>query len=124
MMGDISRHFNRSEFRCKGCTADNPCERGGVDTVDVELVRTLEGIREYFGASVYINSGHRCPEHNAAVGGSPGSQHLLGRAADIRVEGVSPSQVASFLGYLNGGVGEYQTFTHVDTRGRRARWKG
>lgn len=30
-----------------------------------------------------ISSGIRCPELNAAVGGSPKSQHLLGQAADM-----------------------------------------
>ena len=31
-----------------------------------------------------ISSGYRCPKHNATVGGSEHSQHLLSRAMDIR----------------------------------------
>lgn len=33
---------------------------------------------------VHINSGYRCPMLNAAVGGSPTSNHLTGCAVDIR----------------------------------------
>ena len=36
---------------------------------------------------VIVNSGFRCQEANHAVGGAPGSNHLTGCAADIRVSG-------------------------------------
>ncbi len=47
----------------------------------------LQCIREHFGKPVHITSGYRTAAHNAAVGGSKSSQHLLGRAADFYVEG-------------------------------------
>ena len=117
-MGDLSKHFSRSEFMCKcgGCTCD---------TVDAELIRVLEGIRRHFDKPVSITSGVRCKHHNKAVGGSEQSQHLLGRAADILVDGVSPKTVQE---YINGkfedwyGLGCYPFFTHIDTRRTRARW--
>lgn len=34
------------------------------------------------GTRVRIDSGYRSPEHNAAVGGVPHSNHMTGRAAD------------------------------------------
>jgi len=106
---EIARYFQRSEFACKcGC---------GYDTVDAELLDALRDIRQHFGAPVTITSGCRCPAHNKKVGGSPSSQHMLGRAADIKVAGVAPSEVAQYAketGFLS--VGEYSTFTHVDTR--------
>lgn len=111
----ISKHFYRGEFACKcGC---------GFDTVDAELLRTLETVRFHFGQPVTINSGCRCPEHNKAIGGSPRSQHLLGRAADFVVKDVSPQEVQKFLKDHKGGLGEYETFTHVDSRGWKARFK-
>jgi uncharacterized protein YcbK (DUF882 family) len=122
-MGDIASNFNRSEFACKcGC---------GFDTVDSELLRILIDVRNHFKSSVTINSGCRCLNHNSAVGGkmptsiSVGSQHLYGRAADISVSGFTPREVVLYLytiyPYLY-GIGEYQTFIHIDSRGGYARW--
>lgn len=57
--------------------------------------------------------------------GARASQHLLGRAADIQVSGASPLLVGQIAEYYlggHGGIGVYQTFTHVDTRTARARW--
>ena len=116
-MGDISKHFDRAEFSCKcGC---------GFDTVDVELIDVLEKVRTYFDVPVMINSACRCEAHNKAVGGSDKSQHRLGRAADIVVNLVDPSQVQDFLKseYPDSlAIGCYDTFTHIDTRKGKARW--
>lgn len=111
-----SKWFTREEFACKcGC---------GQDTVDAELLRLLERIREHFGAPVLIGSGNRCVEYNRDVGGSERSQHLLSKAADIEVVGVSPRRVARYATELGApGVGDYESFTHIDVRsGPPARW--
>lgn len=111
-------YFDRGEFSCKcGC---------GFDTVDAELIRVLTDLREYFDEAVVINSGNRCKAYNQSVGGSPRSQHLFARAADVRVRGVHPDEVYAYLElqYPNCyGLGRYKTFTHIDTRsGKKARW--
>lgn len=112
----ISKHFRVREFACKD----------GTDSVMIssELVWTLEKIREHFNSPVIINSAYRTPNHNKAVGGSPSSRHLLGQAADIRVKDVPPSTVYAFCSSLltTGGVGKYNTFTHVDVRKKKSRW--
>ena len=113
----LSPHFRLSEF----------ASRDGADKVlvDDDLVTLLEHIREATGGAVVINSGYRSPAHNAAVGGVSSSQHLYGRAADIVVEGASPllvGQIAEYYLDRRGGIGVYQTFTHVDTRAIRSRW--
>ena len=117
--GDVqlSPHFRLGEFASKD----------GSDKVlvDDDLVDLLEKIREAAGGAVTINSGYRSPAHNAAVGGVSSSQHLYGRAADIVVEGASPllvGQIAEYYLDRRGGIGVYQTFTHVDTRAIRSRW--
>ena len=101
-MGDLSEHFNRSEFACQcGC---------GFDTVDVGLIETLEEVRHYFMAPVTVTSGCRCVKHNADIGGSYDSQHAKGRAADIKVQGKAPQEVHDFLCrvHLNScGIGLY-----------------
>jgi uncharacterized protein YcbK (DUF882 family) len=110
-----SPYFTRAEFSCKcGC---------GFDTVDYELIKVLEYIREHFDKPVVVNSGCRCPAHNDSVDGSVESQHLLGRAADISVNGVEPALVYELSEQIEvGGLGSYDTFTHVDTRVGYARW--
>ena len=122
----LAPDFKVRELRC----------RDGTDTVMVDEVLTvvLQCIREYFGKAVTITSGYRTAAHNAAVGGAKSSQHLLGRAADIRVQGVSVEDVAAYAESLMpdwGGVGRYPVkagrttgWVHVDTRADKARWRG
>ncbi len=83
----LSPNFKVREFACKG---------SDVVLLDDELVVLLQCIREHFGKPVYITSGYRTAAHNAAVGGSKSSQHLLGRAADFHVEGVPVAAVAAY----------------------------
>ena len=40
-------------------------------------------IRDELGVPVMVNSGYRCSEHNARVGGVKGSYHTKGLAADL-----------------------------------------
>lgn len=112
-----SKHFKRSEFRCKcGC---------GFDTVDAELLMVLDILRFQFDAPITIVSGCRCEDYNNKVGGSSFSMHMRSRAADVIVKGVSPSEVHAYLvkQYPDQyGIGKYDTFTHIDTRGYRSRW--
>ncbi|MGB2335684.1 MAG: D-Ala-D-Ala carboxypeptidase family metallohydrolase [Alcanivorax sp.] len=117
-MGDLSKHFSRYEFACKcGC---------GYDTVDAELLRVLEDVREQFNEPITITSGCRCKRHNVDVGGAFNSQHLYGRAADITVADTMPAAVARFAHVMVvPGIGEYNSFTHLDTRsGDHERWSG
>ncbi len=115
----LSPHFRVREFRCKD----------GTDPIFVapDLVKTLEKIRVHFGRAVIINSAYRTTSHNSSVGGKPQSQHLYGTAADIKIEGVPPEKVAAYARSImptSGGVGRYNTFTHVDVREKKSDWRG
>ena len=115
----ITPHFKVREFRCK--------DGGDAVSVSLRLAELLEQIRVHFGAAVTINSAYRTPSHNAKVGGTSRSQHLYGLAADIKVAGVSPAAVADYAEQLlgsHGGVGRYSTFTHIDVRADKSRWRG
>lgn len=113
----LSTHFSRSEFACNcGC---------GFNTVDTELLTVLEIIREHFDSPIKITNGCRCLARNAEVGGAENSQHLIGRAADIQIDGVEPIDVQDYIDQMwpdQYGLGRYGVFTHVDTRSTRARW--
>jgi uncharacterized protein YcbK (DUF882 family) len=113
----ISKNFLLSEFQC-------PCCKRVI--VDFRLVDLLEILRKRIGGKpVIITSGYRCEEYNNKVGGVPGSYHLLGMAADVRVPGIAPEDLlkhASEVGFL--GLGLYDTFCHLDIRYNYTRWKG
>ena len=51
--------------------------------MDVDFLAKLDKAREYADLPFIINSAYRSPEHNAKVGGKPGSSHIKGLAVDI-----------------------------------------
>lgn len=107
----VSANFTVREFRCKD----------GTDPIFISdgLVWIVQSIRDNFKRPVYINSAYRTPPHNQKEGGAKYSQHLYGKAADIRVEGVSPKEVYEYADSLmpnRGGVIRYSNFVHVDDR--------
>lgn len=121
MRRTASAHFKASEFKCHDGTEVPAKFYANLQ----KLMALLEQIRTACGGrAVIINSGYRTAAYNKKVGGAPLSQHLLAKAADIRVEGMTAKQVYDIANRLNpnGGVGKYASFTHVDVRDGRARW--
>ena len=118
--GDVklSTNFKVKEFACKD----------GSDPIfiDSELVEILQKIRNHFKKPVTITSAYRTPPHNSREGGTTYSQHLYGKAADIKISGVTPKKVADYAETLldKGGIGIYNTFTHIDVRSVKSRWQG
>ena len=121
----LTSNFSKSEFDCNS-GADMPQE---VFNNIQKLANQLQIIRNKVGVPIKINSGYRSPEHNTKIGGSKTSQHLLGKAADIVIDGYTPDEVADLIeeliesgDILQGGLGRYNTFTHYDIRKNKARW--
>ena len=116
----ITEHFRVYEFACS--------DGSDVVFISTALVEILENIRVHFGAAVTVTSGYRTVSYNATVeNSSKTSRHCNGLAADIKVAGVSPAAVADYAEQLlgsHGGVGRYGTFTHIDVRADKSRWKG
>ena len=113
----LSTNFKSTEFDCQGsgCCSET--------LVDEKLVQFLQKIRNHFGKSVNINSGYRCKKHNASVGGASKSNHMDGEAADIRISGVTPLEIAQYaesIGVL--GIGVYSWGVHIDTRTSKYFW--
>ena len=83
-------------------------------------------IKKHFdGAITSINSGFRSSRHNRSksVKGKRASKHRNGTASDVDVHGVDPDDVATYAeGIGLGGVGRYNTFTHIDVEGENRRW--
>ena len=115
----LSTNFRVREFAC--LDGSDPI------FIDTELVTILQKIRTHFGKAVTITSAYRTPPRNKSVGGTAYSMHLYGMAADIKIGGISPKRVAEYAEKLlpdRGGIGIYDTFTHIDVRTTKSRWKG
>jgi len=121
----LTNNFYLKEFESKD-GADTPEDV----LCNLRLVaEQLQILRDYCGVPIKINSGYRSPEHNESIGGSKNSQHKLGRAADIVIQGMKPNDTHKLIEYLIGkevlkigGLGSYNTFTHIDIRDNKARW--
>lgn len=111
----LSPNFSLHEFQCKD-GSHQVC-------LHPHLLQQLQQLRTTLGRPVIITSGYRNPVHNKAVGGSPTSQHLFGKAADIQVAGITIDELARHAkaaGFT--GIGRYPTFLHVDVRPHPAYW--
>jgi hypothetical protein len=112
-MGNLSAHFDSSEFVCECC--------GQSIKMSDLLIERLEQLYSLMGAkAVYINSGYRC---NNNPWGSPTDAHRKGLAADIRVQkkdgtfytAADIAEAAERIGF--GGIGIMEPDScHVDTR--------
>lgn len=141
MTDHLSPHFSAREFH-RGRGWFDGTSRPRYERL---ARRSLEPLRAALGGRpVTITSGERSPDYNRRVGGAPSSRHLppaaralaslrteFSAAADIRVAGVAPKVVAETALRLMregkmapGGVGTYETFVHIDSRGRIAEWTG
>jgi uncharacterized protein YcbK (DUF882 family) len=98
-----------------------------------EVLENLQVLRNELKRPIKIipGGGYRNPQINAQCKGAKDSQHLQAKASDIRVEGVTPTQVQQTILKLieqgkmkKGGVGIYETFVHYDVRGTLTQWKG
>ena len=121
----MTKNFKLKEFECND-GSKMPLE---VYENVIKLANQLQFLRDYTGRPISINSAYRSPEHNAKVGGSKTSQHILGKAADITIQSLKPAEVFMIIeelidmGHmLQGGLGLYDTFVHYDIRRTKARW--
>jgi N-acetylmuramoyl-L-alanine amidase len=100
----------------------SPELQGGIDALKASLAGT--------GIPIDVVSGYRDPEHNAAVGGARGSQHMSHNAIDIALAGLPPEQQKMLVDRVLGvpafrGFGYYpkSNSIHVDVRpGARVAW--
>lgn len=140
-MNKLSKRLNREEFECPcGC---------GFNTVDIELVVTLESLANWFEIKesnntskkvrvvIHINSGARCIPYELSKNRKGTSQHVFGKAADFWLEFeydrdrstrvkipdvLIANRLEKMIGNKN-GLGRYKGRTHYDSRsGKAARW--
>lgn len=110
----LSKHFNSKEFECK-------CGKCDEQLISDILLEKLEKVREEYGKPIKINSGYRCPDHNKAIGGKPGSSHMTGLAVDISpalltLDDLDLLYEICYNVFDNIGDGRNKKFIHVDVR--------
>ena len=106
----------------------------------IPLSLVFEAIRQIIGGPIVVDSAYRPRQYNRDAGGARKSQHIEGRALDLRlpkgmrmidflavVLDVARHPPLSLLG-SNGltGIGVYPNFLHIDIRpsSRLVRWNG
>lgn len=126
---DDIQYFSRTEFRCQ--CGGKYCNGFPAEPAE-ETVRLADEIRRRAGVPLNVNSGLRCTQHNADVGGVWNSLHLTGQAIDLAPIGGNISvgrlqeiaeQVQAEKMPGRGGLGRYEWGVHVDT-GKYSRWNG
>lgn len=123
----LSKNFQVKEFIAKGSPLRDMYERGVYSElwIDDRLVGFLQRIRDHFGRPIIITSGYRPAAYNKSVNGATSSLHIEGRAADIRIDGISPKVLAAYCKSIGiKGIGTYADFVHIDTRENAYYWNG
>ena len=121
----LPTNFKKSEFECK-CGCEMPME---VFFNIQKLANQLQYVRDFLELPITLTNAYRCRSHNKEVGGVSDSQHILGKAADLQVKGLTTAELykavdilAEYNHVLQGGLGLYNTFVHYDIRGNKTRW--
>lgn len=104
---------------------------GDLTNIDPQLIDLIYDIRETLGSkgTYEIISAYRSPATNDMLrqrsgGVAKNSQHLLGKAIDVRLTDIELSELRdTAIAMQRGGVGYYaeSNFVHIDT-GRVRRW--
>lgn len=126
------KHFKPDELtsyfrRYRGKVRNSPPPRALWENI-VPTLRIVDNLRDHFGRPIVLLSSYRSEAYNKAVGGASKSFHRTFQALDIAVAGVSPNKVFQQLVKWRsakkfvGGLGLYETFVHIDTRGYNATW--
>lgn len=115
---NLTRDFTVDEYAQSGGNEFQRCR------IDPSLMDLLQQIRDDVGAPVIITSGYRPPPYNEEVEGAENSQHMGGRAADIRTADMTGRELAevALQNKCDIGLGVGRAYIHVDVRGNWARW--
>lgn len=126
---DEIQYFRREEFRCQ--CGGKYCNGFPAEMAE-ETVRMAGEIRRRAGVPLNVNSGVRCKQHNADVGGVWNSLHLTGQAIDLAPIGgnISAEKLQQIARDVTaekipgrGGLGCYSWGVHIDN-GKYSRWSG
>lgn len=121
----LSKNFTVGEFAHSGETLFY------IARIDPDHVDCLQGLRNYVGKAVRIDSGYRSSDYNKKLYERrhekvTSSQHISGRATDVKIEGMSGKEIAEAAIDACGpdiAVGLGPRYAHIDGRGQFGIWK-
>jgi hypothetical protein len=100
---NLSPHFTYAELTASAKAAeigiDNTPDAEEVENLKRLCAEILEPLRHLLGP-IQVTSGYRCIALNRAVGSKDTSHHIDGRAADIKIKGLSPKTVCEAIAAL------------------------
>jgi uncharacterized protein YcbK (DUF882 family) len=126
----LSPHFSLAEMTRTAHALPNDPSPEVVEHLTRLCLTLLEPVRTLLGVPLRVNSGFRSPAVNAAVHGSPTSQHMRGDAADLVPLGMSAEEAmariaheveAGRLSALDQGIIYASGFLHLSTSATRPR---
>ena len=98
---NLSPHFTLQEMeRSQTAIRHGIINKGNIRKIKALLdlcLNVLYLLRTLVRKSINIQSGFRNPTVNSFVGGSSTSQHMKGQAADINVEGMTPTTLFDLI---------------------------
>ena len=131
-MTQLSKHFTLEELTFSETAIrhglDNTPNEAAIENLKRLCALILEPVRDIVHKPVQVTSGYRSQKVNNAVGSHPHSQHTLGCAADIKVQGVTPDVLIKAI--IGAGlpydqvIREFDSWVHVsvpNTEGAKPR---
>lgn len=93
----------------------------------IPTLKLADRLREELGVKVEVLSIYRSMAYNTAINGASRSQHMQNRAMDLKFNCSSDrafnhAKKLRKEGVFQGGIGWYNNFIHIDTRGYNATW--
>ena len=62
-----------------------------------KIFATMDDVRDYFKAPIYVHCAYRPPAYNKLIGGAEHSAHIDGLAVDFEVHGMPCSEAISLI---------------------------
>ena len=117
---NLSEHFTLEELSysdiAKRHSLDNNPDKHIISNL-TRLAELLENVRALFNQPIRINSAYRSITVNSLLGSKPTSQHCIGCAADIHIDGLTPDQIVNRI--VNSTIQydqlirEYDSWVHI-----------
>ena len=119
-MTKLSDHFTLEELTYSDISIRHHVDNSPSADIINNLTRLagfMEKVRALFSKPIHINSAYRSPEVNALVGSKPTSQHCIGCAADITINGLTPDQIVKVIQKSNIQydqlIREFDSWVHI-----------